>query len=173
MTQTPESSRPEQRLRLFREVVAALLAVGVLLGTILLFWKTLAQLGERDKFAAAKDLLLAANPLLGVVVGYYFNRASTEARAESAEASARTAAAQAQHAESARTEAQAEARASRSVALEAQAALNHVAAAAEKLLELPADSARGAALAGNEETTQAKLALRMALANARRVLSQR
>jgi hypothetical protein len=70
-------------------------------------------------FARAKDLLLFINPILGVVIGYYFNKASTEGRAEQAEENTRAA--------------QAQMRRATTEAARAQAALGAVRAAAEDL----------------------------------------
>lgn len=63
--------------------------------------------------------LLIVNPLLGVVIGYYFNKVSTEARAESTESTAQSATMSAQQATEARNAAEAEAQAARSEAEEA------------------------------------------------------
>jgi len=43
------------------------------------------------QYARVKDLLLFINPLLGVIIGYYFNKVSSDLRAETAEMAARTA----------------------------------------------------------------------------------
>jgi len=106
-------------LRRFREYVAAAIAVLVILGTIVMMIVALRYVGSSDQFARVKDLLLIVNPLLGVVIGYYFNKVSTEARAESTESTAQSATMSAQQATEARNAAEAEAQAARSEAEEA------------------------------------------------------
>src|SRR5262245_37539536 len=94
----PAPNSVDASLRRFREYVAAGIALLVVLGTfgmlIAAFW----YIDSNESFARVKDLLLIVNPFLGVVIGYYFNKVSTEARAESAENTARTATASAQQA---------------------------------------------------------------------------
>ena len=80
-------------------------------------------------------------PLLGVVIGYYFNKASSEPRAETAEAAAKTAVASAQQATEARDQAEAEAEVATAEAEEAMGkaevvkmALKEVGEAAERMV---------------------------------------
>ncbi|MCB0214523.1 MAG: hypothetical protein KDJ52_34605 [Anaerolineae bacterium] len=94
-------STQDSALRRFREYVAAGIAVIIVLGTVLMMIVALQATSNAEspeQFAQVKDLLLIINPLLGVVVGYYFNKVSTEARAENAEATAHTAVITAQEA---------------------------------------------------------------------------
>ncbi len=80
-------------LRRFREYVSAAIAAVVIIGTIFLLSVAVihANTSTADQFTHFKDLLLLVNPLVGVVIGYYFNKTSTEARAENAENTARSA----------------------------------------------------------------------------------
>src|SRR5882724_5994113 len=77
----------------FREYVAAGIAVLIVvtgLGMVL-YVLLRSTTADKDTFERAKDMLLFINPLLGLVIGYYFNKVSTEGRAESAEKTARNA----------------------------------------------------------------------------------
>lgn len=77
--------------RWVKESVAALIAivlVGCLVFMIRQAFQSLGSAQSDPSFDRLKDLLLFINPLVGVVIGYYFNRVSTEARAENAERTA-------------------------------------------------------------------------------------
>lgn len=91
----------DSSMRRFREYVAAGIAIIIVLGTVIMMIIALqvtANSESPEQFAQVKDLLLIINPLLGVVLGYYFNKVSTEARAENAEATAHNAVITAQEA---------------------------------------------------------------------------
>jgi hypothetical protein len=85
----PPQLGPDAPLSRFREGVAALIAVVVVAASLTLLFLGFRHIGEKEQFDRAKDLLLIVNPVLGVVIGYYFNKVSTEARAENAENTAR------------------------------------------------------------------------------------
>ncbi|SRR6266508_5303381 len=156
-------------LRRGRELIAALLALIVVVGTAVLIAKAFRFVGVEDtkdqSFQHAKDLLTIILPLLGVVLGYYFNRVSTENRAETAEKSAQTATTNAQQANEARQHAEAENR-------ETKDSLKEVSNAAEKLLK-PQDSTLdvlGETASGNSSFQQARSDLRAALNRAKRYI---
>jgi len=156
-------------LRRFREYVAAGIAIAIIVGTIVMMITALGYVGFSDQFARVKDLLLIVNPLLGVVIGYYFNKVSTEARAESAEATAQSAALSAQQATEARNAAETEAQAARTEAEEAMSTLSAVSQAAEKVLsQAPVTRTLGVGEEG-EPVEDARLELQVALARAKRV----
>jgi hypothetical protein len=91
-----------------------------------------------------KDLLLFINPLLGVVVGYYFNKVTSEARAETAETTAQSAMTSAQLAAEARNAAETEAKTAKGEAEEAKSALKEVGEVAEKMMvQAPAATTLG------------------------------
>jgi uncharacterized membrane protein len=158
-------------LRRFREYVAAGIAIVIIVGTLVMMVMALGYVDSSDQFARAKDLLLIINPLLGVVIGYYFNKVSTEARAESAEATAQSAALNAQQADAARNAAEAKAQAARTEAEEAMSTLSAVSQAAEKVLSQAPAPAPGVLRVGEEgePVEDARLELQVALARARRV----
>jgi hypothetical protein len=183
MSDLPSSDPVDTSLRRFREYIAAGIALLVVLGTfgmlIAAFW----FIGSNESFARVKDLLLIVNPFLGVVIGYYFNKVSTEARAESAESTARTATANAQQAmtrvetaentvQAAQADAQQAANARDAAEDKAQTAiatLSDVQEAAEKVL---AQSAPSPAVLGAEAqpSDDGRAELRAALERAKRVI---
>jgi uncharacterized membrane protein len=168
----PVEVAADSGLRRFREYVAAMIAVIVILGTIVMMIIALRYVNSSDQFSRAKDLLLLINPLLGVVIGYYFNKVSTEARAESAEKTAQSAALNAQQAAEARNAAEAEAQAARSEAEEAMSTLSAVSQAAEKVLSQVPAPATGVLRVGEEgePVEDVRLELQVALARAKRFI---
>jgi len=74
-----------------REYTAAGLAAVVVIGMVILVVFAATAVGSADNFGRLKDLLLFLNPLVGIVIGYYFNRVTSERRAENAETVARQA----------------------------------------------------------------------------------
>lgn len=171
MSEKPSAKGPaDSGLRHFREYVAAGIAIVIIVGTIVMMVLALGYVDSSDQFARAKDLLLIINPLLGVVIGYYFNKVSTEARAESAEATAQSAALSAQQATEARNAAEAKAQAAKTEAEEAMSTLSAVSQAAEKVLsQAPAPGVLRVGEEG-EPVEDARLELQVALARAKRVI---
>jgi hypothetical protein len=154
----------EAKLRVLREVVAATLALVIVGVTGVMLYIIFSRfIGPSDpaadkQFERAKDILLFMNPLVGVVIGYYFNKVSTEARAEKAEATVASANTNAQLAISDRNEAKAEAK-------EAKAVLNEVMPAAQEILNEGATRSPGT-LGGAENAaadSNARRTLRAAL----------
>lgn len=136
MTNEPEASNrgSDATMPRFRERVAAGIALLVVVAGLAMMFLAFRFIGEKEKFDRAKDLLLIVNPVLGVVIGYYFNKVSTEARAESAEKTARTATADAREAAASRETAQGLAVAAKADAEETRRHLDDVSQAAEKML---------------------------------------
>lgn len=133
----PEPQPPYDReMQKFRERIAAAIALLVIGGSVAMLAAAFAYV-ESDAFERIKDLLLFVNPLLGVVIGYYFNKVSSEARAETAENAAGRAMASADAARDERQEAQARARESRDQMQRARAALAELASAAQQMMEPP------------------------------------
>lgn len=177
-------------LRRFREYVTATLAGIICLGTVVLVGIAFTSVGDPDTFNRAKDLLLFLNPIVGVVIGYYFTKVSTEGRAESAEANAQAASANAQRALNARATAEADARFATQTAEAATKAREQVEAEKERvrstmselveassaMLPAAAGAARGPgvlSVAGEGPTDgEAEQHLREALGQARRVLER-
>ena len=165
----PAEVTADRAMRRFREYVTALIAVIVILGTIVIMIIAVNHIDSSDQFARIKDLLLLINPLLGVVIGYYFSKVTSEARAESAESAAQTATLSAQQAIEARNVAAAEAQAAMLEAEEATSALIEVSQAAESALaQAPALGTLRAAEEGGP-AADVRLELQAALARAKRI----
>ncbi len=164
---------PDPVVRRLREFVAAAIALVVIIGAVVMLVQAFTYISSPE-FDRVKDLLLFINPLLGVVVGYYFNRATSEPRAEKAETTATAAMATAQQASEARNQAEAEAEVAKGEAEEVKEALKEVDEAAEKMMaQMPAPAV--GVLSVDEETgepaaAEAHLELQMALRHARRFI---
>jgi hypothetical protein len=85
----------DSRLPLIREGAAALLAMTVMVMFFYLLAQALKSLPssgtQAADFTPIKELLAIVNPVVGLIIGYYFSRATSEARAEKAEAAVQTA----------------------------------------------------------------------------------
>lgn len=88
----------DDNLRRFREYVAAGIAGMVILGAVILVIMGMFYTDDANRFSRVKDLINIMTPLLTFVLGYYFNKTSTEARAEKAEMTAQSAVTTAQKA---------------------------------------------------------------------------
>jgi hypothetical protein len=177
-TPTPEPPVDTWARRL-RETMAAAIAGIVVVSFVAMTALAFFYTNSNETFSRAKDLLLFINPVVGVVIGFYFNKASTEARAESAEKTARTANDTAQQAVQERAEATAQATQSSQVATQAtQAAaqaqqkadeavslLGTVAASADAVLAQP-QPAGGVLGAGGAVDAEAANAARKRLQDA-------
>jgi len=135
--QTParptSQTEADPTLRRLREYVAAAISAIIILGAVIMMIQAFNYLGSPEEFARVKDMLLFINPLLGVVIGYYFNKVTSEARAETAESTAQNAMTTAQQATEGRNQAEAEASTAKSEAKEAKSALKEVGQAVEKM----------------------------------------
>src|SRR4029453_9618786 len=160
---------PAAALSRGREGVAALLAVGVVGASLTLIFLGFGHIGEKEQFDRAKDLLLIVNPVLGVVIGYDFNKVSTEGRAENAETPARHATADLRRAADERQQAQAVAAAAKTDAEDTRGALEDLSRAAERVLaEKPIRSAGTLSTPEGLAADDPRKELEEALARARR-----
>ncbi len=75
----------ELSLQKLREYIAGAIALIIVLGAGVLLFVALQGIGNVDQFQRAKDLLLIVSPFVGVVIGYYFNKVSADARASALE----------------------------------------------------------------------------------------
>ena len=166
---------PDPVVRRLREFVSAGIALAVILGSVVMLIQAFNYLSSPEEFDRVKDLLLFINPLLGVVVGYYFNRAISEPRAEKAETAATAAMATAQQASEARNQAEAEAEAAKGEAEEVKETLKEVDEAAEKMLaQMPAPAVGVLSVdgePGEPAAAEARLELQMALRHAKRLIN--
>lgn len=129
-------STVDTTLRRLREYVAALLAGVIVLTALVAIVLTFGLIDKQDtnRFTQAKDLLQMVLPLVTFILGYYFNKASTEARAESAEAVAITANEAAQKASIDRDRAVDQATTATAETAQVKEALQEVGSATEALL---------------------------------------
>jgi len=136
--QAPQEPAPRAEtdplVRRLREFVSASIAIVIILGAVLMLIQAFNFLASPDEFQRVKDLLLFINPLLGVVIGFYFNRATSEARAETAETTAKSAVASAQQATEARDKAETEAKVAKNETEGVKVALKEVGQSAEKMM---------------------------------------
>jgi hypothetical protein len=179
-TQTGDESVVDKGLRWAKELMAALIGIALVACLVAMLWRSFDFLG-RDQtdlsFQRVKDLLLFINPLVGVVIGYYFNRVSTEARAESAERMAQGATLSAQQSESARAGAEAEAASKKAESEEAKSVLQDMIPAAETVLSQippPAPTVLGqAGTAAMDTLAEMRLNLQRSLERARAFTERR
>lgn len=91
LEQQREQFRQEMTRRRDRTVTT--IAYGVLLvGAVVILIALAMANWSVDGYARAKDILLFVNPFIGLVLGYFFQKAASEGRAEHAEQAAETAA---------------------------------------------------------------------------------
>ena len=174
---------PDPFISRFREWIAGILAGVIVLGTVVIMIVALLYLDAAETettFNRMKDLLLFINPLLGVVIGYYFNKVSTEARAESAEqnlqaasVTAQAAVNTAQQATEAQKETQERIVKVQATATEQRAALANLSEHAERLLKEASEGRGTLGPEGNGELEALRRDLRVALNQAQRVLTER
>ncbi len=124
--------------RRLREGMAAALAIIIVLGAVIMMLVSFAYIGSSTTdpaFDRVKDLLLFINPLVGVVIGYYFNKTSTEARAENAEHTAQAASTSLQTTQATLQNAQTQLRTAQQTATEATTTLSQLIAPVEQSLQ--------------------------------------
>jgi hypothetical protein len=163
----------EQALQTQREALAQRITYGVLGGFGVMIVITYAVLAWATDpiYNRAKDLLLFINPLIGIVIGYYF----TKGRAEKAEAAAQTA-------EGDKRVAEGQAEQAKTETSEAMGALQTLKDAAQDLLSEPAGAVKAKSLDPLEAVergeppiapTTSNPALVRALSQAEQVLARR
>ena len=79
---------PELWMQLIKEIVTGVLAFLIISVTLVTAWRSFDLIGDAGKVTQAKDLLTVMLGLSGAVVGYYFGRISSDARASQANARA-------------------------------------------------------------------------------------
>jgi hypothetical protein len=83
--ETGSTTRLDAALQILKEGVTAILALAIV-GTTL-YWMGMAfgMAGDATRMGDAKDVLALMSGLSGVVIGYYFGRVPSEARASQAQ----------------------------------------------------------------------------------------
>ncbi len=173
--------------RRFVEFFTAVLALVIIVGSFILIGVAFNYIdAPDDQFARAKDILLFVNPILGIVIGYYFNKVTSDARAETAEKAAQTAVSTARQAAEIRDEAVVRANEAASMASEMRTTLEEVTQKASEMVEqtsaMPVAEAPGTLSFGelgtngaavpSEAVLRTRLELQNALARANKVLGR-
>jgi hypothetical protein len=153
------------RLATIREIFAGILAT-VVMGLFLLLILRALDRAAGTEFTSIKELLAVVNPTVGLVIGYYFSRVTSEARAERAEASAAAAGRSALESVQARAHAEASLDGTRHKAEEARSALADLVGAVAAAKNAPG------ALEARERPGDDSVSLEIALHRAQQVLRQ-
>jgi hypothetical protein len=80
MAVDPGEGKSAVRLQWLKEVVTAVLGIGIVAYTLYWTGRAFAMAGDPTRMADAKDLLTFLSGFAGVVVGYYFGRVPADAR---------------------------------------------------------------------------------------------
>jgi hypothetical protein len=78
-------------LPMLREGFAGVIAIIFVVTFLMLVKAAYTDMQNPARFGAAKELLGIVNGIVGIIIGYYFSRMTTEARAEKAEETAKDA----------------------------------------------------------------------------------
>jgi hypothetical protein len=137
--QTPAPVSIDDEMRRVREYTAAAIAGVVLLGTVIMFILAVGTTADAERFERVKDLINIVIPIVTFVLGYYFNKTTSDTRADKAESIAQTAAVSAQQAEVKKSVAEAEASQAWGQVEEIKGSLEEVTASAASMLESAPD----------------------------------
>jgi len=166
-----ETISTDRKLSRIREYVAAALALIILATTVILILLSLKYTDNSESFSRANELLETLIPLLTFVLGYYFNKTSTEPRAEKAEETARAANDDARKANEAKARADSDAQMSKDETRDVKSALAELGQTTEKYLSR-VSSPRPGTLGEEQNQTESeeklRLELRAALLHAKR-----
>ena len=170
-----ETISTELKLSRFREYVTAALALIILATTVILILLSLKYTNNSESFSRVNELLETLIPLLTFVLGYYFNKTSTEPRAEKAEETARAAAINALQAIEARARADSDAKMAKDKTRDVRSALAGLEQTTEKYLS-HLSSPRPGTLGEKQDQTESeeklRLELRAALLHAKRHITR-
>lgn len=176
MSSNPPPGNPviatELTLERWRELFAGILAVLIVAGMVIVGAIAVIYLSNADAFQRAKDLLLIITPFVGVVLGYYFNKVTSDARAAALQRAADSSAAVAITATEASQRAEMQAQSAQTDASKARGTLAAVVEAADKV-----GTSRGGTpgVLGADEAaiTPAEIEFRLALERARQLLDSK
>jgi len=85
MAPDPEAGKSAVWLQWFKEVVTAVLGIGIVVYTLVMTGRAFGMAGDATRMGDAKDLLTFLSGFAGVVVGYYFGRVPADARTAQAQ----------------------------------------------------------------------------------------
>lgn len=124
-------------LPMIREIYAGLIAVLVLGLFLAMIVRALGNVTDAATFGQVKDLLAIVNPIVGLIIGYYFSRVTSEARAEKAETAAAVSAKTATAAMEGKSQADREVAAARDAVAKSAKALESLVCAVDKTRGTP------------------------------------
>src|SRR5205807_3082137 len=81
----------ERKIAIGKELITGMMGVAIITVTLIVVFIAIFSVNNTGTYAAAKDVLLYLNGLVGVVLGYYFGRVPGDMRAEKAASDARDA----------------------------------------------------------------------------------
>ncbi len=81
----------ERKIAIGKELITGMMGVAIITVTLIVVFIAIFSVNNTGTYAAAKDVLLYLNGLVGVVLGYYFGRVPGDMRAEKATSDARDA----------------------------------------------------------------------------------
>lgn len=156
-------------LERLREYIAGGIALIIILGMILISGIAIQNLPNAEQFARAKDLLLLITPFVGVVIGYYFNKVTADARAAALQRAADAANQTAIAATTESERAQEQAQVAQNQAAQARGALSEVVTASENVGA--GQPTQPGTLGGEAGDSSKNIELLLALERAKRVLN--
>ena len=157
-----ETISTDRKLSRIREYVAAALALIILATTGIVILSSLKYTDNSESFSRVNELLETLIPLLTFVLGYYFNKTSTEPRAEKAEETARAAAVDALQAIEARARADSDAHIAKNKTRDVESALAELGQTTEKYLSRVSSPMPGT-LGEEQDQTESEEKLRLEL----------
>lgn len=157
-------------LERLREFVAGGLAFLLIIAFLVMALIAILNLPNADVFQRTKDLLLMINPFVGVVIGYYFNKVSSDARANALQRAADTASETAIVATADRDRAVQQTETAQTQTQQMRGALSEMVTAAEGVTASQTGKL-GALAAGEQPITDADIQFRVALERAKRALN--
>lgn len=139
---------PETQMRFLREIIAAVLALVMVVGVLFLAVRAISLTADADQFNRVKDILNVIIPLVTFALGYYFNKTTSDARAESAEMTAQVAVVTAQQATQERDTVKKDLEVTQNQASELRENLKVVTSAAEEMMTAAPEEGPGFMAAG-------------------------
>jgi hypothetical protein len=85
MAADPEEVKSAVRLQWLKEIVTAILGIGIVAYTLVMIGRAFDMAGETSRMGDVKDLLTFLTGFTGLVLGYYFGRVPADARATQAQ----------------------------------------------------------------------------------------
>lgn len=158
-------------LERLREYIAGALAIIIVLGMVWICAVAIQNLGSDEAFQRSKDLLLIITPFVGVVIGYYFNKVTSDSRAAALQRAAEDASATATQATLESERAQTLAATAQTQATEYRDALSEMVNSAAPVVTTPEKAPGVLGAEENAPMTDAQIEFRVAYERAKRALN--